>query len=110
MPGMKAGRHLAGPLQGDGGRQSGIDPQHPRTRRAHGHGVEVDHLTGGVDPGVGPSGTDGDDRMAGDEADGILYRVLQGNRMGLRLPPRKIGAVILHDRGNAPRLPGARRH
>ncbi len=107
---MKARPHLSGPLQGNGGRQLGIDSQHPRTRRAHGHGVEMNHLTGCVDPGVGPTGTDGDDRMAGDEADGILYGVLQGNRMGLRLPPGKIGAVILHDRGDPPRLPGARRH
>ena len=70
----------------------------------------MNHLTGCVDPGIGPAGTDGDDRMSGDEADGILHGILQGNRMGLRLPPGKIGAVILHDRGDPSRLPGARSH
>jgi hypothetical protein len=63
-----------------------------------------------VDSGVGPSGANRNDRVAGDEADGTLHGILQGNRMDLRLPSGKIGAVILHDRGNPPRLPGARRH
>ena len=77
MPRVKSRRDLAGPLQRDGGRQFGIRAQHPGTRRAHGSGVEVDDLTGGVNAGVGAARADRDDGVAGDECDRILHRVLQ---------------------------------
>src|ERR1700688_1844786 len=63
--------------------------------------VEMYDLSHRVHAAVGAPGTDGEDGMTGDESYRGLYGVLDRRRMLLRLPTGVLGAVILHDGGDA---------
>src|SRR5450631_2703293 len=63
--------------------------------------VEMDDLSHRVHAAVGAPGTDGEDGMTGDESYRGLHGVLDRRRVLLRLPTGVLGAVILHDGGDA---------
>ena len=69
--GMEPLVHLLDPAHGDVRRQVGVEAQGPGPFGAIRIGIEVDHLAGGVDTGIGaPCALDGDG-VIGDPAEGL---------------------------------------
>ena len=98
--GVELGRRRMRPQHRDVRRQVRIDAAHPRGQRPLGVGVEVNDLRRGVHTGVGASGRDDANGMAGDLADRVLERVLHAATRWLRLEAAERAACIFDTQYN----------
>jgi hypothetical protein len=64
-------------------------------------GIEVDHLSLGVDAAVGAAGRVCGDRRARDGGEAPFEDILHRAAAGLRLPAEKTAAVVLESYGDA---------
>ena len=93
---MEALVHLLDPAHGDIRRQVGIEPQGPGPFGTVRLGIEVDHLTGRMDTGIGASGTLDGDRVVGNPAQRRLQFSLHADHFTLTLPAEIPAAVIFN--------------
>ena len=59
----------------------------------------MDHLAGGMYPGIGTAGTVHPHRVIGDLGQGLLHHFLHTARMFLVLPAAEIGAIVFNTQG-----------
>ena len=57
----------------------------------------MDHLSQGMDAGIGAARCLGDDGLAGEALDGLLQRLLHRQPVGLALPAAERGAVVFDE-------------
>lgn len=92
----KADATVRGPLHADTAWQQRVGTEHPGTQRALCVGIEVHHLTTGVDSRVGASRAYGGHRVCCHSLQCGLQRFLNGRQPGcaLGLPAREAAAVV----------------
>ena len=94
--GVEALVHLLDPAHGDVRGQVGVEPQGPGALGAVRLGIEVDHLTGGVHPGIGTAGALDGDGVVGDAAEGFFQFGLHADHFALTLPAEIPAAVVFN--------------
>src|SRR5437870_1112771 len=82
-------------------RKKAVAAKYPGMQRTDGIGIEVDHLAGRMNTGIGPARTDGGDRLTAHRRKCGFNRGLDARRMRLYLPAGEDAAVVLDAGGDA---------
>jgi hypothetical protein len=94
---VEIGRRECDLDDGNGARQQGVEPA-PKTDEGNVRvGIDVGHLTEGVDPGIGASSAFDHRTLSGHLGERLFERRLNRRSVGLSLPADELGAVVLDD-------------
>jgi len=68
--------------------------------------IDSCYLPGGMNAGIGASGTHDGTELAGKAGQGVLYDALYGPLVGLILPPMESGSIVVDRKQNTDRVEG----